>query len=241
VTILKTDTILKEELCRSIAVFFYSLILFYVISFLFNQVLHISIEPQAVFIFGFFFTVLYFSLMVSYRRKKQFFDPSFISIVNHLFQSDIYEEKSKDNHKIKNNNIYSLIKKNIRFLIITIFLYIVYFYASLYNNSMRRYGITEQLADPPIPKIKHITLLFITVIIYIVYLYTSLVYKIDQTYWILVLLFTIYVLLKIIYDEKENSQPASMRLLSFLIAVCIFIYIRYLVLGYPILPISVLK
>lgn len=238
--ILKTDTILKEELCRSIAVFFYSLILFCIIFFLFNQVLHISIEPQAVFIFAFFFTVVHFSLIVSYRRKEQLFDPSFISIVNHLFQSDIYEEKSKDNHKIKNTNINSLIKKNIRFLIITIFLYIVYLYATLYNNSMRRYEITEQLVDPPIPRIKHITLLFITVVIYVVYLYTSLVYKIDQTYWILVLLFIMSILLKIIYNEKENSQPAFMRLLSFLIAVFIFIYIRYLVLGYPILPISVL-
>jgi hypothetical protein len=230
---MKIDSIVKEELSVSIVNYFFYFLL--CIPLLINR--YVSIEPQIIFIIVFVFTVIHFLLVVWYRRKEQLFASTFISTVNYLFQSDIYEEKTKELCNNKETSIVSLIKKNIRFLIITIFLYIVYIVAFLQNNTRGRYGTQEVLLEPPIPRIKHITLLLVTVVIYFLYLYASLVYKIDQTYWILVLLIIVGVLLKIICDEKETSQPGSMRLLSFCITVCIFIYVRYLVLGYPLIPI----
>lgn len=47
-----------------------------------------------------------------------------------------------------------------------------------------------------------------------------------------------FVLSKIIYDEStEADQKDPMRLLVFYVIACVFIFVRYLVLDYPILPI----
>lgn len=84
---------------------------------------------------------------------------------------------------------------------------------------------------------RNIRLLIVTLILYIAYLYASLVYNIDQIFWILVLLFIGGALSKIIYGEGKADQNDPMRLLVFYVIACIFIFIRYLVLDYPILPI----
>jgi hypothetical protein len=84
---------------------------------------------------------------------------------------------------------------------------------------------------------KNINLLFITIFLYVVYLYASLVYKIDQIFWILVLLFIGGVLSKLIYDKREANQKNPMNILLFYVITCIFIFVRYTILGYPILPI----
>ncbi len=80
-------------------------------------------------------------------------------------------------------------------------------------------------------------LLIITILLYIAYLYASLVYNMDQIYWILLLLFIGVSLSKIIYGERKANQKDPVRLLIFYVIACVFIFIRYLVLGCPILPI----
>lgn len=84
---------------------------------------------------------------------------------------------------------------------------------------------------------RNIRLLIVTLILYIAYLYASLVYNIDQIFWILVLLFIGGALSNIIYGEGKADQNDPMRLLVFYVIACIFIFVRYLVLDYPILPI----
>jgi hypothetical protein len=80
-------------------------------------------------------------------------------------------------------------------------------------------------------------LLIITIFLYVAYLYASLVYNIDQIFWILILLFTGSSLSKIIYGERKENQRDPMRLLVFYVIACAFIFVRYLALDYPLLPI----
>ncbi|AKB36904.1 hypothetical protein MSSAC_2314 [Methanosarcina siciliae C2J] len=84
---------------------------------------------------------------------------------------------------------------------------------------------------------EHMGLLLVTILLYIAYLYASLVYNMDQIYWILLLLFIGVSLSKIIYGERKANQKDPMRLLVFYVIACTFIFVRYLVLDYPILPI----
>ncbi|MDI9395269.1 MAG: hypothetical protein QM426_07565 [Euryarchaeota archaeon] len=80
-------------------------------------------------------------------------------------------------------------------------------------------------------------ILVVTILLYAAYLYASLVYNIDQIFWILVILFTGSTLSKIIYGERKANQKDPVRLLVFYVIACAFIFVRYLVLDYPILPI----
>lgn len=84
---------------------------------------------------------------------------------------------------------------------------------------------------------EHMGLLLVTILLYIAYLYASLVYNMDQIYWILLLLFIGVSLSKIIYGERKANQKDPIRLLVFYVIACAFIFVRYLVLDYPILPI----
>ncbi len=84
---------------------------------------------------------------------------------------------------------------------------------------------------------KNMRLLIITILLYIGYLYASLVYKIDQIFWILILLFVGGTLSKIVFGEREVDRKDPMKLLIFYVIACVFIFVRCLVLDYPILPI----
>jgi hypothetical protein len=85
---------------------------------------------------------------------------------------------------------------------------------------------------------KNVYLLIFVIFLYICYLYASLVYQVNQIFWVLFLLFMGFVLSKIIYDEStKEDQKDPMKLLVFYIITCVFIFVRYFVLGYPIYPI----
>jgi hypothetical protein len=187
---MKIDSIVKQELWRSIATYFFFFMSF---SFL-NLKGYISIKPETTLILAFFFTAIVFSFLVWYRRKEQLLNPSISSIINHIFESEPYEDKTTEPYEKKEISISSSIRKYIRLLILIILLYIAYLYASL-------------------------------------------TYHIDQIFWIVILLFTGLALSKTLYDESTEENQNPMRLLIFYVTTCVFIFVRYLVLGYPILPI----
>lgn len=187
---MKIYSIVKQELLRSIAVYFSFF-------FLFNALYYkgyISIEPGITLILAFLVTIVHFWLMVWYRRKEQLLNPSIFSIINYVLRSESYERKNKEPNKNEKTSIFSSIRKNIFLLIITILLYIIYLYASL-------------------------------------------AYNVDQIFWILILLFIGGTLSKILYSDGEANKDDPMRLLIFYVIACVFIFVRYLVLDYPIFPI----
>lgn len=180
----------KEELWRSLPVYFFS---FLIIGYL-DMKRYISVGAPGTFILAFLVTVIHFSLMVWYRKKEKIDNLSIFLIIDHIFRSKSYEDKILDISKKEKTSIISSVRKNMRLLIFTILLYIIYLYASL-------------------------------------------VYNIDQTFWILVILFIGVIFSKIIYGERKADQKDPIRLLVFYVIACTFIFIRYLVLDYPILPI----
>ena len=121
-------------------------------------------------------------------------NPSIFSIINNIFESESYKEKTTEPHKKEKISIFYSIQKNMLLLIVTMLLYIVYLYASL-------------------------------------------AYHIDQIFWTLFLLVMGIALSKIIYGEREADQKDPIRLLVFYVIACAFIFVRYLLLDYPILPI----
>jgi hypothetical protein len=92
---MKIDSIVKEEIWRSLPVYFVS---FLIIGFL-NIEGYISIEGLETFILAFLVTFVHFSFMVWYRKKEQLFDPSISSIIGHIFQSKPYEGKTNEIYK----------------------------------------------------------------------------------------------------------------------------------------------
>lgn len=186
---MKIDYIAKEELLRSLPVYFFC---FLIIGFL-NMEGYISISGLGTFILALFFTAIHFSFMVWYRKKEQIDSNSIFFIIDHILSSRSYEEKTAKPHD-KEISIFSSLRKNASLLTITLFLYIAYLYASL-------------------------------------------IYHIDQIFWILVLLFVGGALSKIIYGERKEDQNNPVRLLFFYVIACVFIFVRYLVLDYPILPV----
>ena len=186
---MKIDYIVKEELLRSLPVCFFS---FLIIGFL-DMEGYISVGLSGTFILTFVFTAIHFSFMVWYRKKEQIDNNSIFFIIDHILSSKSYEEKTTKPHE-KEISIFSSLRRNVGLLIITMFLYIAYLYASL-------------------------------------------TYHIDQIFWVLVLLFIGFSLSKIIYGKREADQNDPVRLLVFYVIACVFIFVRYLVLDYPILPV----
>lgn len=184
------DPIEKEELWRSLPVYFFC---FLIIGFLDMQG-YISIGASGTFILALILTFIHFSLMVWYRKKEQIDNPSIFFIIDYIFRSENQNGKTLEISKKEKISIFSSIRK-------------------------------------------HIHLLFITIFLYLTYLYASLAYNIDQIFWVLILLFIGLTLSKIVYDEREANRKDPMKLLVFYVIACVFIFVRYLVLGYPIFPI----
>ncbi|MGD9777706.1 MAG: hypothetical protein AB7U72_12480, partial [Methanosarcina sp.] len=127
---MKIDDIVKQEIWRSIATYFFSLLFFI---YLYKEG-YILIEAQTTFILAFFFTIIIFSLLVWYRKKEQLLNSSISSIIIHIFESKFDKEKTVEPHEKEEISIFSSIRKNMRLLILTILLYIIYLYASLVYN-----------------------------------------------------------------------------------------------------------
>jgi len=133
---MKIDYIVKGELWRSIAVYF--LFLFLIITL--DHKGYISIDGLTTIILAFFFTMIVFSLLVWYRRKEQLLNPSIFLIINHIFESESYNEKTTEPQKNEETSIFLSIRKNLynrtnsSLLILIILLYITYLYASLVYN-----------------------------------------------------------------------------------------------------------
>ncbi|MCO5382978.1 MAG: hypothetical protein NHB15_13555 [Methanosarcina barkeri] len=94
---MKIDSIVKQELWRSVATYFFSFLLFAYL----NLKGYILIEPEVILILAFVFTATHFSLLVWYRKREQLLNPSISLIINHIFESKSYEEKTTEPYEKK--------------------------------------------------------------------------------------------------------------------------------------------
>ena len=77
------DYIIKEEIWRSIPVYFFSVLIFGVL----NREGYIPTKSSTTFILAFLSTAAHFSIMVWYRKKEHLTNPSIYSILDNIFQS----------------------------------------------------------------------------------------------------------------------------------------------------------
>jgi len=90
---------------------------------------------------------------------------------------------------------------------------------------MQRRVVVEKAADAAL-----------AVVIFLIYLYASLAYSINQVFWLPVLVIIGLLLARIVFtDGGERRVTFARSAVFYLIAAGIFL-LRYLALGYPVLP-----
>jgi hypothetical protein len=73
-------------------------------------------------------------------------------------------------------------------------------------------------------------------IIFLIYLYTSLAYSISQIYWLPVLIVISLFLTRIVFTDGGVQRVTVARSVVFYLIVAMIFLLRYLALGYPIVP-----
>lgn len=72
---------------------------------------------------------------------------------------------------------------------------------------------------------------------YIAYLYGSVKYGLDQIFWPLVLIFFGGSLSEVVFSREKRNHADLLKWGTFYAITSLFIFARYLVLGYPVLPV----
>ncbi len=80
-------------------------------------------------------------------------------------------------------------------------------------------------------------ILAIAIFAYIVYLDASVKYGLDQLFWPLVLVFFGVSLSEVVFSGGKKDHADLLKWGTFYAIVSLFIFVRYLVLGYPVLPV----
>lgn len=78
----------------------------------------------------------------------------------------------------------------------------------------------------------------IAVIIYIIYIYASIIYDIPQIFWLLVLILLAGAFTIIFFKDVKEVNSYPLRLIPYYLIISVFVFIRYLMLGYPVKPIG---
>lgn len=179
---MKTDPIVEQEVWRSVAVYFFSLLTIGAL----NLKGYISIGGIETILLAFLITATHFSLMVRYRKKEGLVDSSIFSIIGYIFQSGS-PEKGKAG-------------------------------CSASGQKSR-------------------IILALAFFVYIVYLDASVKYGLDQIFWPLVLVFFGASLSEVVFSREKRDHADLHKWGTFYAIVSLFVFARYLVLDYPILPV----
>jgi hypothetical protein len=93
------------------------------------------------------------------------------------------------------------------------------------KTTTRRRAIFEKVVDT-----------VLAVVIFLIYLYASLAYSISQIYWLPVLLIIGLLLTRIVFIDGGERRITLVRSVVFYLIVAAIVVLRYLALGYPVLP-----
>ncbi len=178
---MKIDSIAREELCRSAAVFGISFIITaFIIATDYLPLPAFLLLPLPLTI-----TAAHFSIMVWYRRKEHLYDPNPASILRHALRlGEHREEKTK-----------------------------------------QRRAIVEKVVDA-----------ILVVTIFLIYLYASLADSISQVLWLPILIIIVILLTRIVFTDGGERSITLARSLVFYLIVAGVLLLRYLILGYPTVP-----
>lgn len=177
---MEIDSIAKEELWRSTAVFW---ILVIITAFVITAG-YLPIPAFLLFPLPLAITAVVFCIVVWYRRKEHLTDPNPVSILHHALGLRNREKKTK-----------------------------------------RRGAAIEKAFDAAL-----------LAIIFLIYLYASLAYSISQIYWLPVLIVISLFLARIVFTDGDVQRVTVARSFVFYLIVAMVFLLRYLALGYPIIP-----
>lgn len=177
---MEIDSIVKEELWRSTAVFW---ILVIITAFVITAG-YLPIPAFLLFPLPLAITAVVFCIVVWYRRKEHLTDPNPVSILHHALGLRNREKKAK-----------------------------------------RRGAAIEKAFDAAL-----------LAIIFLIYLYASLAYSISQIYWLPVLIVIGLFLTRIVFTDGGVQHVTVARSVIFYLIVAMIFLLRYLALGYPIVP-----
>ncbi len=177
---MKIDYIVKQELWRSIAVYWGS---FLAIGILIVTG-YLPVPVSYTFLLALIPTVAHFRIMVWYRRMDYLANPTIMNIIHHLRSEEHREEKTK-----------------------------------------QRRAIVEKVVD---------AILIVT--IFLVYLYASLADSINQIYWLPILIIIVILLTRIVFTDGGERRINLARWVAFYLTVSGVLLLRYLALGYPVVP-----
>jgi peptidoglycan biosynthesis protein MviN/MurJ (putative lipid II flippase) len=93
------------------------------------------------------------------------------------------------------------------------------------KTTTRRRAIFEKVVDT-----------VLAVVIFLIYLYASLAYSISQIYWLPVLLIIGLLLTRIVFIDGGERRITLVRSVVFYLIVAAIVVLRYLALGYPVVP-----
>jgi len=174
---MEIDSIVKEELWRSTAVFW---ILVIITAFVITAG-YLPIPAFLLFPLPLAITAVVFCIVVWYRRKEHLTDPNPVSILHHALGLRNREKKAK-----------------------------------------RRGAAIEKAFDAAL-----------LAIIFLIYLYAS---SISQIYWLPVLIVIGLFLTRIVFTDGGVQHVTVARSVIFYLIVAMIFLLRYLALGYPIVP-----
>ena len=178
---MKIDYIVKQELWRSVAVYWGS---FFVIGFLIVSG-YLPLPAFLLFPLALVPTTAHFLIMVWYRRKEQLANPTITNALLYALRRGEHGEGEKQQGKV----------------------------------------IIEKVVDA-----------VLAVAIFLIYLYASLAGSINQVFWLPVLVIISLLLARIVFiDGRERRVTLARSVVFYLIAAAIVV-LRYLALGYPVVP-----
>ena len=84
--------------------------------------------------------------------------------------------------------------------------------------------------------VEKVTDAILAVVIFLIYIYASLAYSINQVFWLLIIVLLGLLLTRIVFIDGGERRITFARSVVFYLIVAMIVLLRYLVLGYPVVP-----
>lgn len=84
--------------------------------------------------------------------------------------------------------------------------------------------------------VEKVTDAILAVVIFLIYIYASLAYSINQVFWLLIIVLLGLLLTRIVFIDGGERRITFARSVVFYLIVAMIVLLRYLALGYPVVP-----
>ena len=84
--------------------------------------------------------------------------------------------------------------------------------------------------------VEKVTDAILAVVIFLIYIYASLAYSINQVFWLLIIVLLGLLLTRIVFIDGGERRITFARSVVFYLGAAAIVVLRYLALGYPVLP-----